>query len=392
MAFSFGTGRTYPELVQDYVDVCKDLMFSDPETILHTTACLKDNLERYARQNSPVYRAADAIKWTDRTTFDGKGWLIEGTDAQSMSTSGSSTGQKFGYWRWNPTFEFVEKICHYRMVLDEFGLAGSLKVLKLNPRGFYKEIVTGNRSETLPYVDSHGTDESTVYLAQKTQLYMQNRTRYFQELANFSIENAIDVILGSGDVIHSFVHAIKSQKFDRKICTLLSNTGEPIHRADVNFLLKNRNIDSFCDHMRCWDGGASFFTCREGRYHLLDNLSWCEEYEGKLLSTDYFSVPSPFIRYWNGDLARIGSDYQKCNCGRWYREFHLLESRQFSFEGHTSGEILEGVKSLNIKGVRYLRCDMRFVDVVSDFPLTELDQQRIKQKFPKLRFGFHVDS
>ena len=41
--------------------------------------------------------------------------------------------------------------------------------------------------------------------------------------------------------------------------------------------------------MRCWDGGATFLTCKDNNYHVLDNLSYCYEKENKLISTDYFS-------------------------------------------------------------------------------------------------------
>jgi phenylacetate-coenzyme A ligase PaaK-like adenylate-forming protein len=86
--------------------------------------------------------------------------------------------------------------------------------------------------------------------------------------------------------------------------------------------------------MRCWDGGASFFTCKNGTYHLNDNFAWTiEGPDNKMISTDYFNLASPFINYYNGDLCKIENEYHKCSCGRYYRPFKMLQNRPFALKG-----------------------------------------------------------
>ncbi len=89
---------------------------------------------------------------------------------------------------------------------------------------------------------------------------------------------------------------------------------------------------NWCDHMRCWDGGASFFTCKAGIYHLQDELSHVFSTEnGEMASIDFFSYASPFVNYLNGDYCSVGKEYKKCDCGRWYRafEFHNRRPQQY---------------------------------------------------------------
>jgi hypothetical protein len=131
--------------------------------------------------------------------------------------------------------------------------------------------------------------------------------------------------------------------------------------------------------MRCWDGGATFFTCKHQNYHLLDNLCWCDEKNKKLISTDYFSFPSPFVDYWNGDLCRLKNEYQRCDCGRLYRDFEFLENRPFSIKGRNILEIKEKIKQYKIKEVR---CSMMlgesFLEIVTSRELCEKSKKKIK--------------
>ena len=92
-------------------------------------------------------------------------------------------------------------------------------------------------------------------------------------------------------------------------------------------------IDSSSWRRSCFWSFSILFTCKEKTYHLCDNLSWSEEIDGKLITTDYFSLPSPFIKYWNGDLCKIFDKYRRCECGRLFRNFEFVESRPFSLKG-----------------------------------------------------------
>lgn len=117
--------------------------------------------------------------------------------------------------------------------------------------------------------------------------------------------------------------------------------------------------------MRCWDGGATFITCREGNYHILDNLSYCLDEEKKLISTDYFSFVSPFVNYWNGDYCQIDSNYKRCDCGRLFRNFKFLDSRPFAVKGESINKIKETIINLEIKGIKRVVCSLTSVDIIS---------------------------
>jgi hypothetical protein len=181
----------------------------------------------------------------------------------------------------------------------------------------------------------------------------------------------------------------KHKRRDR-LCSLVSNTNERLLPSDREFLLEGR-ADHVCDHMRSWDGGATFFTCRHGTYHLMDNISWAEEMEGRLVCTDYFNIASPFVRYWNGDYCRIGKEYRRCECGRLYREFEFVESRPFSLKGVCMRQIKEGLKALDIPGIKEVRCCSNHLDIVSTKPIPKEDRRRIASLTDRFAFRFVVE-
>ena len=71
----------------------------------------------------------------------------------------------------------------------------------------------------------------------------------------------------------------------------------------------------FGDHMRSWDGGATFYTCEFGSVHLVDMASDVKVEEGKLISTDGWNLAQDFIGYWNGDMVKWNRSPSQCSCG-----------------------------------------------------------------------------
>ena len=171
---------------------------------------------------------------------------------------------------------------------------------------------------------------------------------------------------------------------------MLSNSNERLLPSDASFLLEGY-VKNICDHMRCWDGGATFITCKNKRYHLLDNLSWCEEVEGMLVSTDYFSLPSPFVNYWNGDFCSIVDRYNRCSCGRLYRDFKFLENRPFSLKGKSMSEIKKVITSLKLNNIKEIRCSIDSIEILSNSTIVENHQNHIRSNFPMFNFKFLVE-
>lgn len=90
-------------------------------------------------------------------------------------------------------------------------------------------------------------------------------------------------------------------------------TGETLPTA-TETALRSRGFD-VRDEMRCWDGGATFYTCRYGGRHWVDLLADTRTDGGELVSTDLFNLAQPHVDYRNGDrLERAAAG--GCRCGR----------------------------------------------------------------------------
>jgi hypothetical protein len=90
-------------------------------------------------------------------------------------------------------------------------------------------------------------------------------------------------------------------------------TGSTLKDEHRTLFLKN-GIKNIKDYMRCWDGGATFYTCRYYNKHWLDYLSDIHVENNELISTDLWNNAQLFIDYKNGDKIyweRKG----KCECG-----------------------------------------------------------------------------
>jgi phenylacetate-coenzyme A ligase PaaK-like adenylate-forming protein len=142
--------------------------------------------------------------------------------------------------------------------------------------------------------------------------------------------------------------------------------------------------------MRCWDGGASFFTCKFGTYHLLDNITLHKSIDSKLVTTDYFSLAAPFVNYWNGDVCEIQDQYLRCQCGRLYRPFKMLENRPFALKGTTKlTQIKEEINKLDFKNnlvqVQFENLNVR---ISSDRELEKNEKTQLKKILKEYQITF----
>jgi hypothetical protein len=264
--------------------------------------------------------------------------FITGLDPVKVKTSGSSAAS-FEYNIWHPSFHPIEIKLHYNYVLKEFDLDKKkiciLKITPYNSQYDLKEITWKKykfwiRSFIPHETDifySHGSKQATCFHL----LYNNNEIEPFCEfLLDFLSKNTIDVFLTS----FSFVSILLScMQKPQKICTLLSNVCEAPLQKEVEFILKENICDYFCDHMRCWDGGFTFMTCKYGVRHIFDYLTYTEAIEERLICTDFFNYSMPFIKYWNGDFIKLDETWKKCECGRYYRDFQFGSSRKSFYFG-----------------------------------------------------------
>jgi len=378
-------------MLHDYKKICKNLLYEDEELVRSVTTLLRSKIELWARTKSKAY----AIDWEifEKSMLEDKSrWYVQEikNESMAMATSGSSTGHSFQYLRWEPLLYFIEAENHYDMILDEFGVAERPNILNMFNSVMYdsKKYITA-RGDSRNFMDHHGTSRKATVHYVNFDFMMKNPDAFFRNTVNYLMGTKMDVIFAPGPTINSLCQYLEGRKIN--ICNLLSNSNEMLISDDANFLLDGY-VDGICDHMRCWDGGASFFTCKHGTYHLMDNLSWCEQGpNNELICTDYFNLASPFVRYWNGDYCKIGDEYKRCGCGRLYREFELLESRPFSLKGVCIAEIRKGLKNLGISGIKQVRCSTASLDVVSDRVLDDEEKSRISAIDPKFVFRFILE-
>ena len=308
-----------------------------------------------------------------------------------MTTSGSTSGLQFSYLRWEPFLYFIEAENHYDLIMDEFRVADEPDILYFfNTKRFLKERLVTVSSESDNFMEHHGLKRKAKVHYVNWDMFQRDRRSYLCDLSSYLRKEDMDVIFASGPSINSLCRTIAELNEDPfEVCRLLSNSNERILPSDIEFLLNGR-VGEVCDHMRCWDGGATFFTCGKRNYHLMDNLSWCVEIDEKLVSTDYFSFPSPFVNYWNGDFCRISDIYRRCECGRLYRDFKFLDNRPFSVKGKSILEVKEALMSLKVIGIKYVRCSRDYVDIVSCSEISKKQKAILRSKF-NFEFRFLVE-
>jgi len=380
------------ELLYDYKKFCKNLLYYDQKIVIQVIDLLKKNITLWAEDNSIIYKnKVDYI--SKEALVNKKFWYVNSIEKEfrNMSTSGSTSGKPFLYLAWKPFFEFIESNNHYDMILDEFGTRKNADVLFFFPSSYTKNKFITVTKDDVNFVQHHGLARKTRVHYVNNETYNRNPEEFFDFLFGYLQRNKIDVFFAPGPNINSLCYFMRKLKFKGKIASLLSNSNEMLLQTDVDFLLNGKYVNDICDHMRCWDGGATFFTCKEKTYHLCDNLSWSEEIDGKLITTDYFSLPSPFIKYWNGDLCKIFDKYQRCACGRLFRNFEFVESRPFSLKGLSIEKYKKEIIESGISSLKQVKCSVAQIEVVTDDDLTLDEKEKIKKILDKFNVKFTVE-
>jgi len=381
------------EMLHDYFPLCRWVMYQEEELVREVVSLLRSNIKSWASSNSPVYAQIEDEILTRERLMDGSRWHAPSVSNESarMSTSGSTTGYPFGYLRWDPSLYPIEADNHYDLVMDEFGMPRTPHILNMfNSKMYDSSLAVTVREDSQNFMDHHGLKRRAFVHYVNFKAMERDRQSYMRHIMGHLVRNRVDVIFAPGSTINALCDAVRKSKRRDRLCSLVSNTNERLLPSDREFLLDGR-AEWVCDHMRCWDGGASFFTCRHGTYHLMDNLSWAEESEGRLVCTDYFNLASPFVRYWNGDYCSISNSYTRCVCGRLFRPFEFMESRPFSLKGLCILDIRKKIESLSVLGIKRVLCGLNTIDVVSSEKISDENMRAIEAVAENFKFRFLVE-
>lgn len=328
--------RDYVSFLKQFAPLAHTLNYYPPEFIREVTDyCRKQIYKIYPHPFQYISKAhADSLPRSALYKY-------------FINRTSGTTGDPFEYPIWSDIYKTIEADNHYKLVATEYGL-NDPNILYMHRQEIVDnaELVTKYKSPNPILSHGFGT-AATIHHAQANNLLVSNQLEYYRQIIEYSIDNNIDIILASGGILASLAYAAYKLNCKDKICKLVSNTNSKVEYDRLEYLKRNGLIEHWCDHMRCWDGGATFFTCKHGIKHLLDGLSWCQSINNKLVSDDYFSIITPFYRYWNGDYADIDYDYQLCQCGRYYRRFELNRMRTRNLPGVEKSTIYDAICHIN---------------------------------------------
>jgi hypothetical protein len=387
------------DLIEEYVKVCNIVLYQKPEIILQIKDKLIDNIKQYAVLHSPVYQQNLNFDIVSRENLSNTSdwWSKEFTESiQKFTTSGSSSGKPFTYGIWNKYINFLENESHYGMILNEFNIKkNNTKILILNKLAYNPQHTSNlyvDYEESSRTLHTHKTINSIRYFV-NFDLYSKNPKKWIENVFN-NIKHLIpfDIIIITGSIMQLLVNYLNNHKYyNIKIGELWSQTGEMMIEQDKNIALANGYADNICNHMRCWDGGASFFTCQYNTYHLLDNLSWViQDSDHRMISTDFFNLPAPFINYWNGDRCEIDNEYRLCSCKRYYRPFKMVDTRPLGIKGpnHIT-EIRSKINDLSFKSkINIIQFENFSVNIYCKESLKAKEYQTLKQIFKNFRINY----
>lgn len=384
---------TFNNYLKRHLNQALSLQYQSGKDITATCRHLSHELDKYVQNNSPVYSIHHGT--IDKSHLNDKdSWFVRGFQAHAATTGGSTTGEPFHYLRWATHYDQIEAECHYRAILQEFGLDRPINLLylMLDQTGDRSDDTFTKVYQTSNILISHGLgQQATVHEVIRNRTYYNDYFGFYETLFDYLNKEKIDVILAPSQAISALAWHARRLEHSAPICKLLSHTGNKIVRKDLDYLKQAGLVEHWCDHMRCWDGGITFFTCVHQTYHLIDGLAWTTaDKDGRLVSDDYYSLPSPFYQYWNGDYGKIGKTYKKCPCGRYYRQFEISRTRSVVMAGITNHEVRQQILQTDVDTTGIKRaenCDT-FLRLFTSRVYSSAERQEIRRSLPNLDINF----
>lgn len=141
----------------------------------------------------------------------------------------------------------------------------------------------------------------------------------YNKISNTPEEKA--VIL-SGRLLADFLDWLKASGKELKRDVIFS-TFEAFPRHKIPLIFEY--FSDWCEYMRSWDGGLTFFRCPHGTYHTFDHITIAKARADESVQvTDLINKAQTFIDHEPGDIVSMDDDYSKCECGLWHRNFKQI--------------------------------------------------------------------
>lgn len=249
----------------------------------------------------------EAWEWWRTADQEDRDWYV-GTRKRLLAERGGKehglTLRSFGstgvqkQYLWGPCTAAVDSFFHRTVFAgSKNGKAAKLSIgMLLASRGGQNRIAVSRQAEGSP-----------TSISVNVSIENNDHFREFKDaiaghdlLAAPSVYDALDRLVGMRDYVSPGA--------------IVAFTGEPVPPGLLE-KMKSEGIEGR-DQMRCWDGGATFYTCERGNRHWIDMLATARpDEDGRLISTDLFNLSQPHVDYWNGDVV---SSYREwpCECGR----------------------------------------------------------------------------
>lgn len=195
----------------------------------------------------------------------------------------------------------------------------------------------------------------------------------------------------SGQLLADFIDWLDAngKTIDRPI---IFTTFDPFPRSMVPRLM--RHFADWCDYMRSWDGGLTWFRCRCGTLHTFDNITIIKPRPGQsAMVTDLMNMAQHFVGYEPGDIVEMDSEPSTCACGLWHFNFRLVGNTNWSLvDAHD--HIHQSVVSMNdvTNAFQVLQKTKGRVSIVRHGGWSGVDAPELASKLEKLGFAVDLES
>lgn len=245
--------------------------------------------------------------------------IKEGTaDLVTLRSSGSTGRRKL--YKWGPCFDIVDAF-FYHLVKDGLDALPVCQVIVSN----FKLDGSANTFALKSFGDPQVSEIAFVELGGRGPIPGLARA-------------LADKHLQFSPVSCSFLSQYSPLFQELSPCALLL-TGEQLaptlaeHLRSLGFDVR--------DFMRCWDGGATFYTCRFGGKHWVPFLADLSLNDGNcLIATDLYNAAQPHCDYWNGDILERNEAVNMCRCGQLAYDVVFRNRTDTAYFELSSGRIL----------------------------------------------------